>query len=90
MHVSHIEEPGSKYFGHLALQIGSANAIANGIFDYMSADHLELDAMALLLVNAGAEGGAIRLIELELNKSVHWFVCQLHADELPIRHPSEA
>ena len=37
-------------------------------------------------VNTGLNGGAIRLIELKLNKPVHWFICQLHANELPLRH----
>ena len=74
-HVALITEPWSKYFGHLALQTGSANAIANGIFDYMSADHLELDNFVTIgcggtAVNTRAKGGAIRLIELKLNK--HW------------------
>ena len=33
-----LKKNGYKYFGHLALQTGSANAIANGIFGYISAD----------------------------------------------------
>lgn len=28
----------------------------------------------------------IRLIEKKLNKPVQWLVCQLHANELPLRH----
>ena len=37
-------------------------------------------------VNTRAKGGAIGMIELKLNKLVHWFICQLHANELPLGH----
>lgn len=37
-------------------------------------------------VNTGPKGGVIRLLELKLNKPLHWFVCQLHANELPLWH----
>ena len=26
------------------------------------------------------------MIELKLNKPVHWFICQLHANKLPLCH----
>ena len=29
------------------------------------------------------------MIELNVNKPVHWFTCQLHANELPLRHLSQ-
>ena len=90
-HISLVEEPGSKYFGHFALKKSPANAIADGIFDFLSANHknknniiaIEYDGTA---VHTGAKGGATRMIELKLNKPVHWFRCQLHANELPLRH----
>ena len=37
-------------------------------------------------VNTGFNGGVIRLIEEKLNKPLHWFICQLYANELPLRH----
>ena len=37
-------------------------------------------------VNTGNIGGVIRLLELRVNKSLHWFVCLLHMNELPLRH----
>ena len=37
-------------------------------------------------VNTGFNGGVIRLIEEKLNKPLHWFIFQLHANELPLRH----
>ena|SRR6218665_1411572 len=37
-------------------------------------------------VNTGRIGGIVRLLELEFVKLLQWFVCQLHANELPLRH----
>jgi hypothetical protein len=36
--------------------------------------------------NTGKIGGIIRLIEHDLNKPLQWLICQLHANELPLRH----
>ena len=37
-------------------------------------------------VNTGVKGGACRLFELVTNMTVHWFVCQLHSNELNLQH----
>ena len=37
-------------------------------------------------VNTGIRGGIIRLLEVALNIPLQWFVCQLHANELPLKH----
>ncbi|GBM04569.1 hypothetical protein AVEN_93970-1 [Araneus ventricosus] len=37
-------------------------------------------------VNTGVKGGIIRNMELILNRPLQWFLCQLHANELPLRH----
>lgn len=37
-------------------------------------------------VNVGRSRGVIRLLEEELHKPLQWFICQLHANELPLRH----
>ena len=37
-------------------------------------------------MNTGAAGGACRLFELASETAVHWFVCQIHANELNLRH----
>ena len=90
-HTSLIEEPKSKYFGHFALKKVSATVIASGVFDFLSANHKEKNTIIAIgydgnAVNTGAKEGALRMIELNLNKPVYWFICQLHANELPLRH----
>ena len=37
-------------------------------------------------VNTGRKGGIIALMEQELQKPLQWLICQLHANELPLRH----
>lgn len=37
-------------------------------------------------VNTGPKGGIVRLLEVELKKPLQWFICQIHANELPLRH----
>jgi len=34
-------------------------------------------------------GGITRLLEVRLGKPLQWFVCQLHSNELPLRHLME-
>lgn len=34
----------------------------------------------------GIDNGIIKQLEISLGKSVHWFICLLHTNELPLRH----
>ncbi|CAH1108324.1 unnamed protein product [Psylliodes chrysocephalus] len=36
--------------------------------------------------STGAKGGIICIIESRLGRSLHWFVCQFHGNELPLQH----
>lgn len=36
--------------------------------------------------NVGIAGGAIRLLKVAVNMPLQWIVCQLHDNELPLRH----
>ena len=59
--MSNVKEPGSKYFRHFALKKVSANAIANCIFDFLSANYKEknniiaIGCIALLLTQEQKE-----------------------------------
>ena len=37
-------------------------------------------------VNTGTKGGIVRLFEVSLKRPVNWFICQPHANKLPLRH----
>ena len=90
-HISLIEEPGSSYIGHIAVQKGSATSIADGIHDFLKSKDIIMDDIVAIgsdgtAVNTGSTGGVNRLLELKLNRPLHWFICQLHANELPLRN----
>lgn len=90
-HLSIIEEPGSKYIGHTTPASGSADDIKQSIITFLNNRFMNLDNLTSIgcdgtNVNTGNVGGIIVLIEKELQKPLQWLVCQLHANELPLRH----
>jgi len=90
-HVSLIHEPDSQYLGHISPITGSARNICASIMDFLHENNFDLiDVVAIgcdgTAVNTGHKNGVIRLLEEKLEKPLHWFVCLLHANELPLRH----
>jgi hypothetical protein len=90
-HVSLIEEPGSRYLGHISPSTSSAKEIMRCIINYFSTSNISVDKLVAIgcdgtNVNTGQNNGVIRLIEVELGKPMQWLVCQLHGNELPLRH----
>lgn len=86
-----LSEPGSDYLGHVTCESGTAKCIENSILIYLKSKPVELSEISVVgcdgtVVNTGFKGGVIRLMEEELKKPLQWFVCQLHSNELPLRH----
>jgi hypothetical protein len=55
-------------------------------FRYESLDKLVAIGCDGTNVNTGRTGGVIRLLEDELQRPLQWLICQLHFNELPLRH----
>lgn len=90
-HISIISEPGSSYLGHTSPSSGSAKDIAKSIVDYLTINNISTEKLEAIgcdgtNVNTGLKGGVIRLLEEKYEKPLQWLVCQLHANELPLRH----
>jgi hypothetical protein len=90
-HIVLLREPGSQYLGHVTPASGKARAVATGIINLLSDNELKHDDIVAIgcdgtNANTGSAGGVIRFLEIWLNKAVHWFVCLLHFNELPLRH----
>lgn len=90
-HISLVEEPESKYLGHTTPSSGSAEHIKNSIFEFFNTRNISLNSLLAFgcdgtNVNTGIKGGVLRLIELEVKRPIQWLVCQLHGNELPLRH----
>ena len=84
--------PGSTYLGHVPPAAGSAAAIKQSIVAFIEESQINVDDFKKMLtcdgtvVNTGKNGGAICLVEEHFHRSLQWFVCMLHANELPLRH----
>ncbi|KAK0066937.1 hypothetical protein Bpfe_003672 [Biomphalaria pfeifferi] len=90
-HISIISEPGSIYFGHITPTAGSSKVIAAELIAYLSKKNVDLGGIKAVgcdgtVANTGNRGDIIRLLEVALDTPLQWFVCQLHANELPLRH----
>ncbi|GBN98660.1 hypothetical protein AVEN_208327-1 [Araneus ventricosus] len=71
--------------GELMIAQGMQNEISKiYILLHMECNKVGCDGTS---VSTGFKGGIIRNMELILNRSLQWLVCQLHANELPLRHP---
>lgn len=90
-HISIISEPDSEYIGHLAIDSGKATTIEKNISDFLNLRY-EFQSSLLAVgcdgtaVNTGRKNGVIVLLEKRLKRPLQWFVCLLHANELPLRH----
>lgn len=94
-HITLVEEPGSVYLGHFAPKSKSAKDISDGIFSLLNEKAFDLSELAFIgsdgkMTNTGVNAGVIRRLEEKLNSPVHWTICQLHFNELPLRHFTEA
>ncbi|CAH0562903.1 unnamed protein product [Brassicogethes aeneus] len=89
-HIVLVSEPGSKYIGHVTPLSGSAYNIKQGIVKFLEerVDFSNLVAIGCdgTVVNTGNKNGAIRMLELYLDRPVQWLICLFHANELPLRH----
>ena len=94
-HYSLLQEPGSSYLGHVTPNSGTAKDIKSSITNFLSLNNIAADKLVAVgcdgtNVNTGKNGGVIRLLEVEFNKPLQWLICQLHCNELPLRHLLES
>ena len=89
-HTVLISEPGGKYLGHLTTDDKKAVTICNAILEYLgktdSIPEVKVLGADSTSTNTGVNGGIIRLFEDERGMKVHWAICLLHTNELPLRH----
>ena len=88
-HVPILSEPGSRYIDHLSPIDGKALTLAKDLLDILaetsSRDSLKAICCDGCIKNTGAKGGVIAIIENELGRALHHFICLLHLNELPFR-----
>lgn len=90
-HISVINEPGSSYLGHVSPISGSAQNIKDALCALLSERNISTSTVLAIgcdgtVTNTGNIGGVISLLEKEFGRHLHWVICQLHSNELPLRH----
>ena len=88
-HVSIMSEPGSKYLTHLSpgsKGVDIAQAIHKDLQEKNLLQSVKIIGADSTAVNTGWQNGAISLLEQLKGERVLWAICQLHLNELPLRH----
>ena len=90
-HIVLIKQPDSQYLGHIKTSEGTSLSLTNNIEEFLNKNEIDTSTLVAIgcddtNVNTGCCGGVIRLIEVHFKKSMYWFVCLLHMNELPLRH----
>ena len=70
--------------------VSAAKAVADQLLDYLKGVELDKSLLAVggdsTNVNTGYKGGSIHYLEVGLGRRLVWIICQLHTNELPLRH----
>lgn len=90
-HITLIKMPESVYLTHVCPESGTSSNIIKCILEYCDKSHITTDDLRVIgcdgtNVNVGKHSGIIANLEKHLNRPLQWFICQLHANELPLRH----
>ena len=91
-HIVYTSEPGGEYLDHSEIEEGkgSEKDLAEDFFEVL-VDNNSVDTLEAVLcdgtnVNVGNRTGLIAFLERTLKRRLLWLVCQLHGNELPLRH----
>lgn len=92
-HIVLLAEPESNYSGHTTSSSGTRNNITKSIIDFLiDNDKTKSDTLKLITIgcdgtniNTGRNNRVIPLLEKLVGYKLHWFVCLLHTNELPLR-----
>lgn len=90
-HITMVQEPGSIYLGHVTPPTGTSKDIEQAMFSYLTEKRTNLNSLVAIgcdgtNTNTGRKNGIIVLLEKRFGKPMQWLICQLHANELPLRH----
>lgn len=90
-HLVVLREPGELLIGYVNLQGETAEIKCTQLCEFFEAKNLSLTDLIGIgsdgeNTNTGVDNGVIRKMEIHLQKPLHWFICLLHFNELPLRH----
>lgn len=90
-HISLIEEPASKYLGHVTPKSSSSLNITQSIVNFFQVKNINIRNLSAIgcdgtVTNTGSKNGIIALLEKKVEKPLQWLICLFHLNELPLRH----
>jgi hypothetical protein len=94
-HIVLLAKPDSIFLGHASPISGTSANISSGIIEFLTENAINLSKLIAVgcdgtNVNTGNKNGIISQLELFVGHKLHWFVCLLHVNELPLRHLFQA
>ena len=93
-----LTDQNGKYLTHLTHEkvagpTSSSEQVADSIVNWMTAHGVDRTLVALgadsTASNTGHKGGVIHFIVQKIGRKCAWLVCELHTNELPLRHLME-
>lgn len=82
-----LKQPGNIYITHISPSSGASKDIFEAMkSEAVISQHIKVVGSDGTAVNTGNRKGVISLIEKEICHEVHWNICFLHINELPLRH----
>lgn len=90
-HITVLREPNSIFLGYAVAESGNAPDTLEALYAFFEEKQMSLVNLIGVCCdgeakNTGKDAGILRLLEVRLQKPLHWFVCMLHSNELPFRH----
>lgn len=88
-HYSLVSQPNDLFMGFVNTKDGTAEVGSKAILKFIIEKNITDDIDALgsdgANTNVGGVGGINHFIEVALKRPLHWFICLLHANELPLK-----
>jgi len=90
-HLVVLKEPGTQLIGYVKLEGEDAEKKHIQLNEFFQSKSLYLEQLIGICcdgepANTGVDNGVLRRFEKHLGRPLHWFVCLLHFNELPLRH----
>ena len=89
-HTVLLSEPEAKFLTHITTKGKTAKEISDKLVEYLETidqlDTINVIGADSTPTNTGHVGGIIARLEKARGRKVHWSVCLLHTNELPLRH----
>ena len=92
-HIVVVSQPDGKFLTHVTPEGKAADPTTDALMEYADSNGLMKDVKVVGVdstpVNTGWKGGILAKLEERRNEKLHWIICDLHTNELPLRHLME-